>query len=235
MIHLVTYATDDMSRSLDLCKSSAKKNGVDFVFNHKKIDGFFYLLNADVLDQKRGAGYWLWKPYIIAEAMTWMSEGDYLIYADAGVEFINDVRHIIHAMDSDVFLFGNNWRHLDWCKKMVFDTMLPDMKSTESRQAQASVIFFRLSKQSIDFVKEWLVWCQMPGFIDDTPMEGNEATFSDHRHDQAILTNMALKYGYGLHWWPASYNKGQFVYDKNGFNDNYPVMFNHHRKRNSEW
>jgi hypothetical protein len=164
-----------------------------------------------------------------------MPENHILIYSDAGVEFINNVSHIIDRMDEDIFFFGNNYNHIDWCKGDVLNTF---KVFEDKKQVQASVIFFRNTQKVRDFVKEWLLYCQMPYFIDDSPsLFPNVSTFQEHRHDQAILTCLQIKYGYKLHWWPASYNDGQFTYDKISEyqNDNYPVIFHHHRKRQEDW
>ena len=233
MIHLVTYATDNMSKSAELCKSSAKEHGVDFVFQHKNIDGFFYLLNKDILDAPRGAGYWLWKPYVIAEAMQWIKDGDILIYSDAGVEFVNDVKHIIDVMDEDIFLFGNEWNHWDWCKMDVMKSIYFDAYGS-MKQVQASVIFFKVNANTRRFVREWLAFCQVPGFIDDSPSKlTNHHEFREHRHDQAILTCLAYKYGYKLHRWPTQY--AGVTYHQLYPEDKYPQIFNHHRLRNDQW
>jgi hypothetical protein len=238
MIYGITYCDETMTKAADLCAESMYKNGVSIPFKvYPPLDESFYRSNKDILEQKRGAGYWLWKPHLIYDFLLadYIDEGDYLIYSDAGVEFIGDVNHIISRMDQDVFLFGNNWRHIDWCKGDVLDAI---QVATDQRQVQASVIFIRKSPESVRFVKEWLLWCQMPGFIDDSPsVTPNAPTFQEHRHDQAILTCLQIKHGYRLHWWPASYSDGAFVYDKlpQYAGDDYPVLFNHHRKRNNEY
>ncbi len=195
------------------------------------------------MKNERGAGYWLWKPYFIYGELVHSNENDILIYSDAGVEFINNVSHIIDRMDEDIFFFGNNWYNVDWCKMDVIKAIDSDgyeyspSSYAQLKQVQASVIFFRNTQKVRDFVKEWLLYCQMPNFIDDSPsLFTNVSTFQEHRHDQAILTCLQIKHGYTLNWWPASYSDGQFTYDKieQYQNDNYPVIFNHHRKRNDE-
>jgi hypothetical protein len=109
------------------------------------------------------------------------------------------------------------------------------------KQCQASVIFFRVSDYSRKFVAEWLKWCLFEGgrLIDDSPSRApNHPEFREHRHDQAILTTMAYRDGLTLHYWPASYNDGAFVYEKlpEYAGDDYPSpLFSHHRKRNHEW
>lgn len=239
MIYLVTYSDDKMTKSAQLCCSSASKHGVDVIWpqNPDTISHEFYLMNSDVLRQDRGAGYWLWKSYSIYKALLNAKIGDYVIYADAGVEFINSVHEIISRMNEDIFFFTNGWPHVEWCKGDVMKTILPELKydGTERniKQIQASVIFFRVSKESRDFVKEWMLFCEFPGFIDDTPSkEPNYPTFAEHRHDQAILTCVAIKRGYTMdHWWPTQYS----MHLPRTERDSYPVLFNHHRKRNNEW
>lgn len=250
MIRLVTYSDQNMTISRERCIKSALSHGVDSVHewdNFMMQETEFYQLNQDIFQEgARGAGcFWLFKPYIIYKALLDMTENDILIYSDAGVEFINGYQHILKAMeaaDEDVFLFGNNWNHVDWCKTDVMDLINGEWHKhffvTHVKQCQASVIFIRPTQKAKEFIKEWLCYCMMPGLIDDSPSKvPNYPTFSDHRHDQAILTCLQIKYGYKLHWWPASYSNGAFVYDKTEQykNDNYPVIFNHHRKRNHEW
>jgi hypothetical protein len=117
----------------------------------------------------------------------------------------------------------------------VINAILPDFDE-DSRQAQASVIVIRNTEPAREFIKEWLRWCCVPGLIDDSKSEAmNSTEFREHRHDQAILTCLAIRDSIPLHWWPAMYNAGNFTYDKTGYNDNYPVLFHHHRMRNSDF
>lgn len=240
MIRLVTYADANMSKSLELCYESAYKNGVNnaHVWDRQMLEATeFYQINREILDQQRGSGYWLWKPYIIYKALLDMNENDILVYSDAGVEFINSVQHVILAMDEDVFLFGNNYNHADWCKYDVFDAIIADKNLHHTKQIQASVIFIKPTQKAKEFVKEWLLYSQMPNLIDDSEsILPNYLTFVEHRHDQAILTCLQIKHGYKLHYWPAMYSDGAFVYNKlKDYNDSYPIIFHHHRKRNNEW
>jgi hypothetical protein len=243
MIYHVTYADGQMSKSAMLAQKSALKHGCNFsVFmNEKSISAEFYNLNKSILDQNRGAGYWLWKPYIINKMLNRINENEYLVYTDAGVEFVNDISILINKMDQDVFIFGNNYSHYDWCKSDVIKTILPDWEYqyiNDKRQAQASVLIVKNTEASRIFIGKWLKYCQIDHFITDSQsFIPNCYTFQEHRHDQAVLTCLAYKYGINLHYWPAHYNGGQFVYDKHPqFNeDNYPVIFHHHRKRNNEW
>lgn len=239
MIYGITYTDSNMTISAEKCRLSMMKNGCDDAAVFNDVDFEFKAFNKDIFqDGARGAGcYWLFKPYAIYRSMIYMNDGDVLIYSDAGVEFVNSVHEIINRMDEDIFFFTNGFLHVEWCKGDVIKTILPEFKydGTERniKQIQASVIFFRVSKESRDFVKEWLLFCEFPGFIDDAPSkESNYPTFAEHRHDQAILTCVAIKHGYTMdHWWPTFYSNHLPRTER----DSYPVLFNHHRKRNNEF
>lgn len=281
---------------MDVCDQSARAHGVGHVHRYAPAHVEDLLLRSGINPLARGCGYWAWKPAVILETMNRLARVDaafglsainYVAYADAGVEFINNVSHIIDRMDQDIFLFGNNWEHAHWCKRDVVEAIWPQPRLTNEeriakileieqttwggdvieavdsilsgevsepvlhdilwnqfgKQAQASVIFFRVSDYSRAFVAEWLKWCLFDGgrLIDDSPSRApNHPEFREHRHDQAILTTMAYREGIKLHWWPAVYNKGgspEFVYEKlpEYAGDDYPVLFSHHRKRNHEW
>lgn len=237
MIKLVTYCSDNMTISANILKQSAYRNNVESVeiMTKSDIDDGFYTKHIDILSAVRGAGYWLWKPYIIDRVMSKSKDGDVIIYADAGVEIINNVYYIIDRMDKFIFLFGNQYQHVHWCKGEAIRRINPE-GGVFDKQVQASVIFFKVGPESKKFVKEWLKHCTKPGMIDDSPSEYNHPEFKEHRHDQAILTCMAYRDGIQFHWWPAKYNAGVFSYPKDGYqSDRYPEIFHHHRFRNNDF
>jgi len=236
MTHLVTYSDENMTIAMEKCKVSGLKNGVDQTHSYSpgSVSREFRTNNKEVLDSARGSGYWLWKPYVINDIMKHCNDGDILIYSDAGVEFIAPVQEIINRMDEDIFFFTNGFPQIEWCKGDIMRA-INGWHQYESfrdkKQVQASVIFFKVNQKTRDFVKEWLLWCQMPGFIDDSPSKvENCKTFAEARHDQSILCALQIKYGYKVHWWPTQYSEHIRIPG-----DNYPVIFNHHRKRNNEW
>ncbi len=201
----MTISQEKLSRSFEKFCSVKYYNGTwDFGPGHIQIDNRFLHFNHDILKQERGSGYWLWKPYFIYQSLEYLKEGDYLLYVDAGVEIIKNIQPLID-LGEDITLFHNEWPHIDWCKWDVLKAMLSGNGSVDyatSKQVQASVILIKKTKHTVDFVREWLVWCQLPGFIDDSPSKlENISTFQQHRHDQAILTNLALRENIKLHSW----------------------------------
>ena len=250
MINAITYTDENMTKSAERFVKSAYNYGCDIatIWRPDNISDEFKMFNEEIFDGKRGARcYWLFKPYIIYKTMLEMKDGDILFYSDAGVELINNIQHITDVMNDDILLFSNGWCHAEWCKGdityainhldvNVTETMngklysLPD-DFMNKKQVQASNIFFRISDRSKRFVKRWLMFCQMPGLINDAlSIKPNISTFQDNRHDQAILSALSIKYNYPLRWFPS--NTGHHI--PRG-NDLYPEIFRHHRMRNSDY
>ncbi len=242
MVRLITFATEDYSISAERLKATALRHGVDevVIYDPSYLDFYYkkYILEP-LLPHSRGFGWWVWKPYCIYGTLMAMKEDDILIYCDAGNEIVDNVNHIISKMDEDIFLFSNGWQHSHWCKMEVAETInteycpeaqWPDAEYYKFKQVQASSMFFRVSQKTKDFIQEWYAWSIMPGMIDNTPRGPQFQEFREHRHDQAILTCLQIKYGIPLHWFPSTTNHHQLM-----AGDNYPQIFNHHRKKNNEW
>ena len=62
-----------------------------------------------IFAEKKGAGYWLWKPYIINKTLGMVNDGDYILYSDSGSAFVNSIKHLVREMDranTDVMVFS---------------------------------------------------------------------------------------------------------------------------------
>lgn len=229
MIQLVTFCAPNMTKAADLCIASALANGIDEA----------RLMPSKLANEEKGCGYWRWKPEIINSAIQELDYGNILLYVDAGVKLIRDVNEIISRMDQDIWLFGNEWMHYQWCKRDIIDEILPD-RTWESfgKQSQASVMAFRVNDYTRSFVKEWLDWCIFDGgrLVDDSPSRApNHPEFRENRYDQAILTTMAYRDGIKLHGWFVRYPTFEPQRTAGYEGDNYPTLFLHHRWRNHEW
>ena len=137
----ITFATDNMTISAANCSESALKYGCDeyYIYTPHDYSSQFYEENKSILDQPRGAGYWLWKPWIIQNELCNTKENDLLIYTDAGITFENHVSLMVEEMNNDIMVFGNRWRHGDWCKMDVLVGM-DCVKFSDRDQLQASCV-----------------------------------------------------------------------------------------------
>lgn len=246
-IYLATYADDRMTISADRLMISAQKMGVHSVLmgTPESLPEDFKKKMAPVLAADRGAGWYCWKPCVIAETMKLSKDGDIVVWSDAGSEFIQPIQYLIQAMDEDVLMFSNGWRHVEWCKMDLIKYCFPsygtpqggangtDQLINSAKQVQASHIVFKVSAETRRFVDHWLDLAMRHHLVDNGPSaHDNVPTFQEHRWDQAILCCLQLMYGYKLHWFPST--TGYHIKDQHP-GDNYPAMFLHHRKRNHEW
>jgi hypothetical protein len=166
----------------------------------------FYIDNKHILDQTRGCGYWLWKPYIIKHALTTkLKEKDILVYIDCGDIFYNTLDGIdlkealelsMENKDNLFITYHNN--NATWTKRDCFVFMDCDSeKYWNAFQLEAGISFWKNTQQSRNLIDEWIMYCKDDRILTDKPNEcglDNLASFKDHRHDQSILTNLVLKY-----------------------------------------
>jgi len=222
-----------MTRSRELARESALRHNAteSIAFSPADLPEWFTTKNAEILKHKRGAGYWLWKPFIIAEQLKNMNNGEILVYADAGIEVVNNLHWITDRMTAPLFLFGTHNRQSAWTKRDIFKVLGVDTpEQHNAEQVNAAVIFIRVSEFSRAFVNTWLTYSQDAHLIDDSPsVAKNLPDFVENRHDQAILSVLATGAGFKPNWFPAQY--GHHVKSDYPLRD-YPQLFNHHRSRN---
>jgi hypothetical protein len=155
---------------------------------------------------KRGYGYWTWKPYIILRALCdKCQDGDILIYSDSGcsinpfmttkmMEYISSV-----SGDTPILAFPMLHREKLWTKGDVIDRVFrstslekrEDLLCSNLYQFTGSTIIMRRCNDVLDFIKEWHTIAQDEGhrYIDDSPSLNNkDEKLSENRHDQSIFS-----------------------------------------------
>jgi len=200
--YLITYTTPDRDHVQTDLKDRCSEKGVVYIrYTLERLQSTsFYSDNKPILDLNRGAGYWLWKPYIIHETLCEMQDGDILLYHDIGdVVDLNIFDYLQHSMNKDNYclVLENKFPHGEWTKRDCFHYMDCDTEEYwNATQVEAGLSAWLKNKSSINFCKEWLRFCKIPGLLTDAPNtcgKDNLPRFKDHRHDQSILTNLVLK------------------------------------------
>jgi hypothetical protein len=211
-LHFVNYADAKYSRIQDRLNAGAKASGqFDLVQGYWRdwleTTGY-YRDHKAVLDMPRGGGYWVWKPYVLLDALTIADEDDLIIYQDCGDEFrsYEGLRSLLVdlMLTRDILLTrgtpggGGVFCNGDWTKRDCFVLMGCDCKAYwNAPQVEAGIIVVKKTHWAMGFVAEWLQYCSMPQVVTDAENilgEPNLPGFRDHRHDQSILTNLAVKH-----------------------------------------
>ena len=161
----------------------------------------FYEANKFILDQPRGGGYWLWKPFFIFQALFEMEQDDILLYVDCGdsLEELDSIREfLLNTMqDKDMILTEGAFKHSDYTKRDCFMLMNCDEEKYHNAiQLEAGMCVFKNTLRSRQILMEWIINGQDPRIITDQENEMglNLPGFKDHRHDQSILTNLWIKH-----------------------------------------
>lgn len=161
-------------------------------YSLKDIDPIYQKDHAVILSQSRGAGYWLWKPYVILKTLESIPENDIVLYVDSGVFVIKPVDSLInHLNEHDIIVFKGEeeWKNKYYIKRDLLKTMNADNDNIRDMvQLQASYILLKNTQFSRNFVKKWLIICENEMSITDKPSKEEYPEFIDHRHDQSILT-----------------------------------------------
>jgi hypothetical protein len=179
------------------------------------IEKEFFEENKNIFNNQRGYGYWLWKSYFIRRALEFIDYGDILMYVDAGNEFINNPDSIFSLLDyEDLILFKNRdgnpngdiWINSMWTKADCFNLMECNSdKYKNGYQVDGSYIIIKKTDRSISFIDEYLKFSCNENIISDLPniTGDNEIDFKDHRHDQSILSLLAIKHNINLYESPS--------------------------------
>jgi hypothetical protein len=198
-ITVVNYAALSMVQYLnrDLLDQLLRDYGINRILTYspKDIDFKFYQKNYKILDQKRGAGYWLWKPYIILDAMKRLPENALILYLDADVLIKKDISPLIElSKQYDRILFYNFHKNLEFTKKDAYILMGIDPEKYKNHtQLAATYLLIRNTEKNKKFVEKWLEYASDERILTDmkSTLDVEYSEFIDHRHEQAILSLLA--------------------------------------------
>ena len=167
-------------------------------YGFQDLDENFKLKNKLILKSNKGAGYWIWKPYIIRKTLLTMTDNDFLFYCDSGSCFIQSVQPYIDYVVSkniDLLAFimpsSNFYFETRWCKGDVLKELgvLERKDILESPQIMSTYSLWRKTEKTLQFVEKWLELCQNRQLVTDIPsIVPNFPNFEEHRHDQAIFS-----------------------------------------------
>ena len=107
------------------------------------------------------------------------------------------VEETLDEDDLSLLLLGNNING-QYTKRDCFIKMgCDDSDYHESNQLEAGFMIWRVREDSIKIVEEWLQYCTDIDLINNAPSTLAEElnTFKEHRNDQSILTNLAIRDG----------------------------------------
>lgn len=158
----------------------------------------FYSCHKNLLDEPRGAGWCAWKPYVIKTKMAEIPESDVVVYLDSADTMKPGITDFLKSVleTQDCLLLGGSEKNSSWTKRDTFIAMKCDEpKFWEARQLEAGFQSWKKCKTSEDNLQLYLEWCCNRNVVtDEVFFQENFSDYKDHRYDQSILTNLAIKF-----------------------------------------
>jgi len=231
MKYLINYA-DGCCREARFHNSvSGLQQGFDSViqWNRTDLDDSFLEETKDIINQNRGAGYWIWKPYVIRKTLEMVNQNDIVFYSDAAAVFIRDMNPIFDAIiQNDIIGFELAGHHKEgvWTRKSCIQKIGLDPETTRhTDQRMASFIGIKNCERSRNIIDEYLSFCKIPDMVLDLEEDSPLEEFKEHRHDQSVWSLITKKHDVEIIPDPTQWG---IKHQQSTENDFY---INHHRNK----
>lgn len=223
-VYVISYADgpEVFLRNQNTLAQSAVNKGADFILNYRKhhLDPKFVKKNTKLLDYSKGAGYWVWKPWIILQTFKYAPENSIVIYLDSGFVVTAPLTPLIDlAKQHDIVLV----KHDDLgttCGMVTQPETFQQMNcQTEacykSPHIWSGIVIYRNTPSARQFVEKWLEYsqnltCNVENEILNygTPQAKSKFKtypgFIHHHNEESILSVLYAKDSNGKYVLPLS-------------------------------
>jgi hypothetical protein len=194
-IVLITYADAKYQKSARTLEKRAKSLGFSDtrVLGPSDLSADFVAKNEETLGLPRGAGYWVWKPWIIDATLKSLEQNQTLLYCDAGVLLRNPAGYFEElAKDTLIHLWSptsptgtNNY----WIDKSVWNQIVCSGEVDKNYHYWAGMVLSQNNEAFRQTISMWLELCQIESLLRPDSSEGYLPSpgLIGHRHDQSIL------------------------------------------------
>lgn len=201
-VHFITYGDHLFEKSKELIMNEAiESNFFNTVksYSPQDLTESFSLEFKDVLSQKRGGGYWIWKFDIILQRLKEIPNHDILVYADAGCA-INKHGYLLYEQyikdlqqdDNFMISFQMSFIEEHWTCREMFKLFQipPDSKIRKSGQYMGGILIMKNCQQTIEIFEQCIFILKSDQKVATDYYNDNnqESTFIENRHDQSILS-----------------------------------------------
>ena len=241
MIYFINYANNTYKNAQKYNTKCAKEfNLFDHIIecNEQSISTKFRESNSSILNVEKGAGLWLWKPYIIEQTFRRMSDGDVLFYSDSGSHFIKNPEILIQLLDdysTDLVCFEMEdlRKEAFYTKRDAFHYLdCDDHQTAQTNQRLGGFIILKKTQKTVHFVKEYLSHCCDERIISDNANVcgfQNYEGFIEHRHDQSVFSLLSKKYNFQAFRDPSQWGNDRLLEYNNS---SYPQIIELTRSKN---
>ncbi len=194
----------DFQAEADRLSATARTFGyLQIIYDNEFIESLNFRNSHDFILNKVSFGF-AYKAICLWDAVKKANYGDFILMVDSNHIINCQLDPIIKmTLKNDIFLWDHNvpnekqvfCRNGYWTKRATFIQMNCDgSEFWNAPQIQANVIGVIKSQRSLQFARQFFAYSLTPnvlfGIGEETQFDG----FQHHRHDQSILTNLAVKF-----------------------------------------
>lgn len=205
MIIAISYGDDNFSQSLKYNLKTAKKYGkadLTIAYGPSDVDKKFKKKHNDIFKCIKGAGFWLWKPYIINKTLKEVEEGDYVVYSDSGTFYRQNIAlyaDVMQQKGAQIYVGQVDFMEKEYSKRDAFVYIGVDaMHFENTMQYDAAFLIIKKTKFTVNVMKEWLYYsCDIRIISDNENVCGlnNYDGFIENRYDQTVMSLVLKKNG----------------------------------------
>lgn len=159
-----------------------------------------------IINNKRGFGYWIWKPFLIYDTLLQMNFNDILVYCDSGCEInqkgkkrLEEYFKIVSNSPYGILSFQmSHHQEYKWTKMDIFKEIDIEICSSNFNSGQliGGIIIIKKCEHSLMVFKKILEISENYNLINDSQSSlKNHHDFIENRHDQSISSVIRKKYG----------------------------------------
>jgi len=198
-IHVITYSEGPFRGIERILGARVIINGFKSftALNLTDIDEEFRAQNFDTLEKSRGAGYWLWKPYLIIKQLELLQEGEALLYIDSGLlpRLVSSGYSALLDKPSIHLWAIENLDYRDWTYNQVLKKLDAYIGPIFEPMFIGGAILVINNPKIREVLRVWLNYCKEDELLrpDSFPLDSENST-KVHRHDQSLLNIVVRQY-----------------------------------------
>jgi len=216
-IHFITYGNEKFaSAKARILKEAEEFNEFETIkgYGPQDLPEDFKKKYSRILSSSRGGGYWVWKVAILKERLKSLSDGEFLIYLDAGCKLnkagkkrFNEYISMLEESKYGIMSFkmsgnkgpGGFEKEKIWTTREIFDYFNVDINSQIANEGQylGGILIIKKSSHSNLIIEKYSqALTDNPLLFTDYYNNTNQCSeFKDNRHDQSVLSLIRKKYG----------------------------------------
>ena len=202
--YFITYGDSGYEQAkARICNQAAAIGEFDHIIAYGREDLSLEIQQSQLFHIKRGGGLWCWKPDVILTTLGRMSDGDCLIYCDAGctLQRAKEWSRLWKRLQNYDIIASRIFQRTDrWTRRELLDYMRPTNPQNWERyfQHMATTIIIKKSSFTVRFFQEWkTLLLRHPEFVMDVSeveRASQHPTFVENRHDQSVYSALVYKY-----------------------------------------